>query len=262
MTGTLGGTVAVVTGAGRGIGLAVASTLAREGASVVLAARTLPEIRAAARSIVQGGGRAYALPVDVRDRASVERLVAATEERIGPVDLLVNNAGTCRGLGPVWEVDPRAWWSDVETSLHGTFLCSHAVLPGMVARDAGRIVNVTSYAATRPAPAMSGYAAAKAALVHLTGSVAEELRDTDVSVFALAPGTVKTRMTEEMLASPYGSRCLGRTDPDRWLEPERAGELVAFLATGAADGLSGQLLHVLDDVAALASHAADVVQTA
>jgi NAD(P)-dependent dehydrogenase (short-subunit alcohol dehydrogenase family) len=248
---TLAGSVAVVTGAGRGIGKAVAMTLAREGASVALASRSPAELRSVADAIGRAGGRACPLQVDVRDAASVDRLVAGTEERLGPIDLLVNNAGTCEGLGPLWIADPTLWWNDVETSLRGAFLCSRAVLPGMTDRRSGRIVNVASYAGTRPAPAMSGYAAAKAALIHLTGTLAEELDDTGVRVFAVAPGTVRTRLTDGMLASPYGHRCLGRIDPDRWLEPERAGELVAYLAGGRADGLSGRLLHVLDDVPSL-----------
>jgi NAD(P)-dependent dehydrogenase (short-subunit alcohol dehydrogenase family) len=258
VTLSLESSVAVVTGAGRGIGAAVAATLAREGAAVALASRSTRELEAVAEAIVARGGRACAIPADVRDPEAAGRLLAEAEARLGPVDLLVNNAGVCHGLGAVWTAEPDAWWDDVETSLRGAFLCTRAALPPMLDRRRGRIVYMTSYAAIRPAPRMSGYAAAKAALVHLTGSLAEELRDSGVCAFAVAPGTVRTRMTEEMLSTRDGRRFFGRTDPDRWVEPERAGELVAYIATGDADRLSGRLLHVLDDVPGLARRAEEV----
>jgi NAD(P)-dependent dehydrogenase (short-subunit alcohol dehydrogenase family) len=254
---TLGGSTAIVTGASRGIGLAVASALTAAGARVVLAARTRDELRRAAASLAPAGDVA-AIPAVVCSAEDARRLVAAAEDRFGPADLLVNNAATFDAVGRLWEVDPAAWWRDVETSVRGAFNCSRAVLPGMVARGRGRIVNVTSFAAARPSPLMSGYGAAKAALAHLTSSLAEEARTHGVAAFGLVPGTVRTQMTERLLATPDGRRCLGRTDPDRWVGPERAGELVVLLASGTADSLSGRLLHVLDDVADLARRADEV----
>jgi NAD(P)-dependent dehydrogenase (short-subunit alcohol dehydrogenase family) len=249
------GHVALVTGGSRGIGYAVAARLARSGLRVAIAARSASELGAAAAGLASGGGSPLAVPVDVSVEADVSRLVGAVEQELGPVDLLVNNAATCLAVGPLAASDPQAWWRDVEIGLRGPFLCTRAVLPSMTARGAGRIVNVVSAAANRPAPLMTGYAAAKAALVHLTSSLAAEVRDTGISAFAVAPGTVRTRLTEGLLATEDGRRCLGRTDPDSWFEADRAADLVSFIASGRADVLSGRFLHVLDDVEALVREA-------
>lgn len=225
----LSGQLALVTGGTRGVGKAIAEALDAAGA----------EVRVFSRS----GG------VDVTDREAVESAVAG----LGAVDLLVNNAGTLDALGPIWEVDPEAWRRDLETSVLGTFHCSRAVLPGMIERGRGRIVNVSSGTATRPYPHGSGYAAAKAALLNFTETLAAEIAEHGLSAFAISPGFVWTAMTEHMRDSAEGRRWFpgfGSPDPN---EPERAGELVVRLATGEADALSGRFIHVRDDLDGLLS---------
>jgi NAD(P)-dependent dehydrogenase (short-subunit alcohol dehydrogenase family) len=224
----LSGQVAIVTGGGRGVGRAIAEELAAAGAAVVVAARTAEEIEAVAERI---GG--LAVPADVTDEADVERLFSVVE---APT-MLVNNAGTWGAVGPVQDADPEVWWRDVEVSLKGTFLCTRAFL--RVAR-VGRIVNVASRAATVPKPNASGYAAAKAAVLSFTQSVAAE---GGAKTFAISPGFVRTALIERV--SPMLPELAARDDD---LPADLAARLVVDIATGRLDALSGSLLHVLDDV--------------
>jgi NAD(P)-dependent dehydrogenase (short-subunit alcohol dehydrogenase family) len=220
----LTGHAALVTGGSRGVGRAIADALAAAGAAVHTFSRSTG--------------------LDVTDREAVERAVAA----LGAIDLLVNNAGTLDAVGPVWEVDPEDWRRDLESSLLGTFHCCRAVLPGMIERGSGRIVNVSSGVAGRAYPYGSGYAAAKAGLVNFTQTLAAEASEHGLAVFAISPGFVWTAMTERLRDSPEGRRWFpgfGSSDPN---EPERAGELVVRLASGEADALSGRYIHVRDDL--------------
>ena len=237
----LAGEVAVVTGAGRGVGRAVAEGLAAAGASVALVARTESEIEAVAAGI--GAERALAVPADVTAAADVDRLVARVRDELGPATLLVNNAGAWGSVGPVEEADAAVWWNDVEVSLKGTFLCTRAVLPAMLARGSGRIVNVASRAGTVPRPRASGYAAAKAAVLSFTQSVAVEVEPRGLKVFAISPGFVRTALIDGVAAS-----LPELADRDDDLPPELAARLVVDIASGRLDALSGSFLHVLDDL--------------
>jgi NAD(P)-dependent dehydrogenase (short-subunit alcohol dehydrogenase family) len=222
----LSGQSALVTGGRRGVGRAIAEALEGAGAEV--------------RTISRSGG------VDVTVREAVESLLAG----IGPIDLLVNNAGALDAIGPVWAVDPEAWRRDLETSVLGAYNCSRAVLPGMIERGRGRIVNVSSGAATRPYPYGSGYAAGKAALLSFTESLAAEVKELGLAVFAITPGFVWTEMTERLRDAPGPAPDISGADP---VEPERAGQLIVRLAAGEADALSGRFIHVRDDLDELLS---------
>jgi NAD(P)-dependent dehydrogenase (short-subunit alcohol dehydrogenase family) len=253
----LQGQVAVVTGAGRGVGRAIAEALADEGAAVALAARSEAELAEVARQLA----RAVAIPTDVTRPADVERLVERVESELGPPTLLVAGAGTWDHVGPAWEGDPEAWWRDVEVTLRGAYHCARAVLPGMLARGAGRIVAVSSYAANEPRPWSSGYASGKAALLRFVDSLAAEVADHGVRVFAVTPGFVRTRLVEEVAHSKEGRHWLpALAERSDSLEPERVGRLVAELATGRADALSGRFLHVLDDLDDLIARAEEIVR--
>jgi len=246
----LEGQTAIVTGASRGVGLAIARELADAGARVVLLARSAVALEQAGSEL----DGAVAIVADVRDAAGVQAAVARSERELGPTDLLVNNAGTLAAIGPLWEVEAADLWLDVETSVRGALLCSQAVLPAMLQRGRGRIVNVSSYAAIRPSPYQSAYAAAKAALLSLTESLAASTAERGVSVFAVSPGFVRTAMTDRLRESFPEAGSGGE------VEAARSGRLVAFLATGAADALSGRFLHVLDDVEDLVRRADEVVR--
>src|SRR5579872_638983 len=194
----LNGQTVLITGAGRGIGRAMAQACARAGARVALAARSADQLATVAQEIRSDGGSALGVPTDISDARSVAETVRRVEAEWGPLDLLVNNAAAFQAIGPVWEVEAESWWADVTTNLYGTFLCCHAVLPGMLARDCGRIINVVGGGTGLPFPYGSGYASSKAAVMRLTETLAEELRRAGarVAVFALEPGLVRTAITE------------------------------------------------------------------
>jgi NAD(P)-dependent dehydrogenase (short-subunit alcohol dehydrogenase family) len=256
---TLGGQVALVTGASRGIGRAIATALAADGAGVALLARNAAELADLEREIADAGGAAAAFPADVTDGAALSAAVAEAESQLGPPTLLVNNAGTAAAIGPVWEVDPDVWWRDVQTTVLGSFLAARAVLPGMRARRGGRIVNVSSYVGIRPSPYLSAYGAAKAALVNLTESLAAEVGDDGVAVFALSPGHVRTDLVRNLIESEEGQRWIPHVAESEPVELEQVAQLVCALATGRYDPLAGTFLHVLDDVDGLLTRADEVV---
>ena len=193
----LAGTTALVTGGGRGLGRAIAQALGSAGAAVAIAARSPDELAAALTALRAAGTTAVALQVDVTDRAAVEAIVEQTERELGPIDLLVNNAGTCNAIAPVWEVDPDVWWHEVEIHLRGSFLCARAVVPGMIARGRGRIINMASGVGLLPFPFTSAYSCGKAALMRLTDSLAVSTRALGVHVFAISPGNVRTAMMDQ-----------------------------------------------------------------
>jgi NAD(P)-dependent dehydrogenase (short-subunit alcohol dehydrogenase family) len=261
-------TVAVVTGAGRGIGRAIAEAQAEEGAKVALLSRTAAEVEAVAAAIVANGGVARAYAVDVVDRRAVDAAFAAIERELGPISLLTNNAGAFFGIGPIWTVDPEAWWRDVETNVRGAFHCSRAALPGMIARGRGRIINLTGGGTATSFPNGSGYAASKAGLLRFTESVNDTLAGTGALAFAMDPGLVRTAMTEHQLNSEAGRAYLdaipklfaaGVNAP-----PTLAARLSVEIGSGRFDKLAGRMLMAargdldLDDAAIDAIVAGDL----
>jgi NAD(P)-dependent dehydrogenase (short-subunit alcohol dehydrogenase family) len=240
--------VALVTGGGRGMGRAIALALGTSGHAVGIVARSEPDL-AVTRSELESAGIASSASVaDVVDLEAMEQAVRTTEEELGPIGVLVNNAGTGAAVGPAWEVDPDDWWGDVESSLKGTFNACRAVIPGMIARGEGRIINVSSYAAVRAAPYQTGYAAAKAAVASFTEGLAASLADYGVRVFTITPGFVRTALTTHLIDSESGRRWLPELQAREPLDPELGASLVVFLAGGGGDRLSGRFLHALDDV--------------
>ena len=249
----LEGGVAVVTGAGRGLGRAFSIGLAAAGMRVAVVARSADQIGETAGLIEQAGGTAAALSADVTDPAAVRRMAEETREKLGPIDLLVNNAGSGGPFGPAWEADPDAWWRCFETNVRGPFLCCREIVPGMVATGRGRIINVASGAGTLGIPYMSAYVSSKAALIRFSETLAGELRKSGVSVFSIQPGTVRTAMAEEVLASaealswlPWFKKIF---DEGEDVTAAAATALVLFLASGKADALSGRFFMVPEDPA-------------
>lgn len=258
--GALKGHVAVVTGAGRGIGRAIATTLAAQGASVALIARHEAELQESCAEIAGRGGRSKSYVADVTDIAEIGIAIQQIEESLGAVDLLVNNAGVLQPVGPFWETHLNDWLRCLDVNLRGVAICSHAVMAGMVSRKRGRIVNVSSGAGLGMGlDYMSAYVTSKTAVLRFTECIASEGKQHGVFAFTISPGPVRTAMGEFALNSPEGEKWLpwyskiyeeGRDFP-----PERAAELVAKLATGAADALSGRYFAVTDDVDAMVAGA-------
>ena len=251
----LRGSVAIVTGAGRGLGRATALALAQAGVSVAVVARSEEQLAETVRGVTEAGGDALAIVADVTDAAAVERMAREVERTLGPVDLLVNNAGRMGPLGPIWEADPGDWWHSIEVNLRGPYLCSHALLPGMIERRHGRIINVSTSAATVAVAHMGAYVIAKTALIRFTENLAAELLNSGVSVFTISPGTVRTAMTEHVLESEAGKKWLPwfrkLFDRGRDVPAEKAAQLVVQLASGRADALTGRFIDVSDDLAKL-----------
>jgi len=262
----LSGQTAIVTGAGRGLGRAFASALAGAGAQVVVTSRSESELRDVVRSIELLGGTATAIAGDVTDRAAVEALVAHVEAHLGPVELLINNAGAIRALGSVADVDPDDWWRELEINLRGPELFMHALLPRMIQRGRGRVINVASAAGLNPIADHSAYVVSKTALIRLTEIAARETQAQGVRLFAIHPGTVRTPMLDDLVQSAEMAQRAPQLiqffkdlyAQDR-LEPiSGAIDLVLLLASGQADALTGCFLSVRDDVPALIQQATTI----
>ena len=254
---SLVGEVALVTGGGRGIGRIIAEALAAEGAAVAVLARSAAEIESVATDIENRGGTALALPCDVTDSTRVAEAVDAVDRRLGGLTLAINNAGTCRAIGPLVEVDPSSWWREVETHVRGAAVVSHFALRSMIQRRQGRIVNIYGNLGDTAGRYSSAYAVAKASLLRLTEQMALECSDAGITVLALHPGLVHTTMTDE-LATGDAHRWLpdfATIPPERFLQPDRLGDAIVAIAAGAADPLTGRLLFASEDIPALATHA-------
>jgi NAD(P)-dependent dehydrogenase (short-subunit alcohol dehydrogenase family) len=235
--------VALVTGAGRGIGAGIARELAAAGARVAVAARSLEQVREVAAEV---GG--VALTVDVADRSSVEAMVAAAARELGPIDVLCANAGIGLDEPSAWEVDPDDWWHVHEVNVRGVYLSCRAVIPSMLERARGRIVITGSGAAYLPGSSQTAYSSSKAAVVRFAETLAAQLEGR-IPVFVFSPGLVRTAMTDRM----------GDNAP--WTPPELAPRLVRALASGRADSLAGRYIHAEhDDIDALIARSDEIVR--
>jgi NAD(P)-dependent dehydrogenase (short-subunit alcohol dehydrogenase family) len=233
--------VALVTGAGSGIGWAVAEGLAAAGVALGLLGRAPARLEGTAEAVRTGGGRASVAPADVTDLGSVRAAVAHVERELGPVDLLVNNAGAIEAVEvPIWTADPQEWWAVVESNLRGAFNCVRAVVPGMVARGGGRVVDVNSGSGTRDMEVYSAYNAAKTALFRIGGGLHAAGHGLGMRSFEIAPGVVRTAMTRGMAV---------HTDRTEWTPSDRVVELVVAVARGDLDAWSGRFLRAgVDDL--------------
>jgi 3-oxoacyl-[acyl-carrier protein] reductase len=244
-TDDLTGQVAIVTGASRGLGRAFAVALAQAGASVAVTGRTAADVNETASLVEQAGARALAFVTNVADPAEVAGVVARVEAELGVVDILVNNAGAAPTEIVPWEANPDEWWRVFETNVRGTFLYTRTVLPGMVSRKSGRIINLVSEAGNNPEAELSAYSTSKAALIHFTDAMALATVDQGVKVFAYHPGMVRTGMTANLIAQGgpgMGARLEAAFAEGRDTPLERSAERLMFLASGRADFLNGRYI--------------------
>jgi NAD(P)-dependent dehydrogenase (short-subunit alcohol dehydrogenase family) len=237
---SLDGKVAVVIGASRGIGRAIALRFAQAGAKVVVSSRKLEGVQAVADEIRAAGGEALALQAHVGQWDDVTALVTQTVETFGRVDVLVNNAGTNPHFGPLLTADEGLVDKTLDTNLKGVFRGCKAVAPQMERQGGGKIINIASIAGLRPGPGMGLYGISKAGVLLLTEVLAVELGPANIQVNAIAPGVIKTRFSQVLWQTPEKAQeALSKLPANRFGEPEEVAWLALFLASPASDFVTG-----------------------
>ncbi|MBE7698985.1 SDR family NAD(P)-dependent oxidoreductase [Oerskovia sp. Sa1BUA8] len=229
---------ALVTGGARGIGRAVVLGLADAGLDVAVLGRDASRVDDVVAEVRARGRRAVALVADVGAVEAVDSAVARAEAELGGIDLLVNNAGRIDAEVPLWEADPDEWWSVMETNLRGPFLLARAVVPGMLARGGGRVVDLNSGAGSHDMDGATAYNASKTALLRLGSNLHASGHARGLRTFEVAPGVVRTDLTASM------DMHVGRTE---WTPVERTVEMVVAIARGELDAWSGTFVRVTHD---------------
>jgi NAD(P)-dependent dehydrogenase (short-subunit alcohol dehydrogenase family) len=230
-TGFLAGQVAVITGAGRGIGAAIARRLASTGAVAVLCGRQRASLDSTAKGISEAGGKSHVVECDVTDLASVKRMAADVERTFGRTDILINNAGIGGFGGPLHELPPEAWDKVLNTNLRGVYYCIRSFAPIMIRARSGHIINISSIAGKNALPNGAAYAASKWGLNGLSYSVAEELRTHNIRVSVICPGSTHTEL------SPHAGK-----DPGKMLQPDDVAHVVEMLVTQSPQSFASEIV--------------------
>jgi NAD(P)-dependent dehydrogenase (short-subunit alcohol dehydrogenase family) len=244
--GQLDGKIALVTGAGRSVGLGIARELAEAGASVAVNDLHRERAQAALDQIKPAGGRLIAAPFDVANLESVRAGIAEVEQQLGPIDVLVNNAGIPEGIGATGafvDSDPAHWHFNIDLNLYGSMYCIRNVLPGMLRRGWGRVIQISSGAGSRGVPNVSIYSAAKAGIEGLLRSVAIEVAQTGVTLNAIALGLM-ANTGERMGDSALLQRVFSTIPMGRLGQPHEIGACVVWLASEKAGYVTGQTIHI------------------
>ena len=227
----LAGQVTVISGAGRGIGAAIAGELARLGATAVLCGRSRAALESTARAIAEAGGRAEVLPCDVTSLESVEAAAKRVEDSFGRLDILVNNAGVGGFGGPLHQLPPEGWDQIVNTNLRGVYYTTRALAPMMIRARSGHIINISSLAGKNALPNGAAYAASKWGLNGLSYSMAEELRGHNIRVAVICPGSTNTDL------GPHAGK-----DHSKMLQPDDVAHTVAMLVTQSPQSFVSEIL--------------------
>ena len=238
----LSGRVALVTGAYRGLGFSIARGLAHAGATVILNGRKPDELAKAAKALTDATLKADVAVFDITDRDAIHAGVDAAIARHGAIDILVNNAGIQR-RGPLVDFPQKEWDEVIATNLTAPFVVSQAVLPGMIARKRGKIIHVASLMSELARPTVVPYTAAKGGVRQLTRGMAVELAPMGIQVNAIAPGYFATEMNRALIDdAEFNAWVCKRTPAGRWGEPDELAGLAVFLASGASNYMTGQML--------------------
>jgi len=230
-TSSLAGQVAVITGAGRGIGAAIARRLAARGAVAVLCGRKRTSLDSTAAAISEAGGKSHVIQCDVMDLASVQRMATEVERTFGRSDILVNNAGVGGFGGPLHELPPESWDKLLNTNLRGVYYCIRSFAPAMIRARSGHIINISSIAGKNALPNGAAYAASKWGLNGLSYSVAEELRAHNIRVSVVCPGSTQTEL------SPHAGK-----DPGKMLQPDDVAHVVEMLVTQSPQSFTSEVV--------------------
>ncbi|WP_420005229.1 SDR family oxidoreductase [Arenibacterium sp. LLYu02] len=234
----LSGQTVLITGASRGIGAATARVFAAQGAKVALVARSAAALSALAEEITAAGGQALDLPCDITDYAEFAACVAEAKTSLGPIEILINNAGQIDPIARLTDSDPMSWGQMIDVNLKGVYHGLRAVLPGMVARGRGTVLNLSSGAATSALEGWSHYCASKAAVLALTRCAHREVGDLGLRVIGLSPGTVATEMQVQIRRS--GINPVAALDPSLHIPPEWVAKALLYLVGPAGDAWLGQ----------------------
>ncbi len=256
--------IAVVTGAARGLGWAMADTFAKKGAKIAIADRMGDALKKSASDLQSAGHTVLPVTVDITQASQVEAMVDKIEGELGPIDVMINCAGTFSVISPVWEADPERWFRDITVNLYGSFLCCRAAVKRMVQRKRGYVINVVSSGGVGdPHPYCTSYASSKTGLMRLTEGLAKEVEDYGIKVFALAPPAVMTKMTEFIMNDPGGKKWRpnfkkifeeGHDSP-----PEAVAGMALNLVSGRADALSGRYFLVKSDFEKIVKQTEDIL---
>jgi NAD(P)-dependent dehydrogenase (short-subunit alcohol dehydrogenase family) len=257
--------IAIITGAGTGVGRGLALGFSRAGARVVCCGRRVDRLNETLRLVEAQGGQGLAIPLDVTIPAQVDAMEKTTLAAYGRIDLLFNNAGSFQSVAPIWEVDPETWWRDVTTNLYGSMLCCRAVLPHMMARDEGIIINMDGGGGSNgPNIAGSAYGCSKAALLRFSEGLARELEiaGSKVLVFCMNPGFVHTEMTENIVSTPTGRQWQGFVkdwiDKGIGSQPDDCAKATLKLLPIASPELNGRCFGVDTDFTAVERRKAEI----
>lgn len=260
----LQGKTAIITGSSAGVGRAIAVEYARQGANVVCCARREDRLRETVGLVEREGGHALAVRADVTKKDEVENVARAALERFGQIDVLYNNAATFMAIGALWEVDEDVWWQDMTNNVLGPMLCCRAVLPYMMGRNTGLIINMDGGGSSGPFPGATAYGSSKAALMRFTDTLARELEHDGYNIYVvgMGPGSVYTEMWEPQLNTPGGKKWIGElrriVDEKLYGQPEDCARASVELIRVICPEINGCVFGVETDFQEIAKRAKEI----